>query len=264
MEKLWLVLVLVVFISMVETFAYGARLAGARTRRISSSLSLFNILVLFARTANLIQLPLVGGIVEESIHTGESVMWVFRLIIAAASVGVLLGIVSLPFSTRLFVYGVNKLEQHGSIPRIFNKELRLRNLRKIARLFSLPTREMAQKLGIRGLPYGLLVVNVFIYSIYAVGILASYYAGTVIPEYRMVAVSLSGTINGAATVAFALFVDPYTARLQDDVILGKQPDGRLLSVIVFLSVGRLLGTVLAQVIFLPAVYVIVYLTGVFA
>ncbi len=264
MDRLWIVLVLVAFISMVETFAYGARLAGARTRRLSSSLSLFNILVIFARTANLIQLPIVASIVSESIQTGEPVLWMFRLIILAASTGILLGMISLPFSTRLFVYGVKKLEEHGgSVPRIFNKELRLRNLRKIARLFSLPTRQMFAQLSIRSLPFGILIVNIFLYSVYAVGVLASYYAGTLVPDYAAVTISLSGLVNGAATVGFALFVDPYTAKLQDDVVQGKRDDAGLRSVIVFLSAGRFLGTILAQLIFLPAVYLIVMVSKVF-
>ncbi|MBO8171707.1 MAG: DUF2837 family protein [Bacillaceae bacterium] len=259
MQNVWIVTLLVISISMVETFAYGARLAGARTRRLSSSLSLFNILVLFARTANLFQSMFVAMIVDEAVKTGEPILWVFRVIIFSASIGVFLGILSLPFSTRLFEYGVRKLEQHGTVPRIFNRELRLRNFRKVARLFSLPTRQMIRQLDMSRLPYGILITNMVIYSIFAVGVLASYYASTMEPAYTRLALSMSGFINGMATIGFAIFVDPYTAKLQDDVIQGKQNLSFLRSVIVFLSLGRLLGTFLAQVIFLPAVYVILHL-----
>ena len=46
-----LILALTFVVHLVETLAYSVRIAGVRVRRLAVSLSLFNLLVLLARTA---------------------------------------------------------------------------------------------------------------------------------------------------------------------------------------------------------------------
>src|ERR1044072_7032160 len=57
-------------IHLIGTLAYSVRIAGARTRRIAISLSLFNILVLVSRTSNSFAAPLLAKRVEQNIARG--------------------------------------------------------------------------------------------------------------------------------------------------------------------------------------------------
>ena len=53
-EKLLLIALFIFIIHPIETLAYAVRLSGARVRMIASVLSLFNIMVILSRMANMI------------------------------------------------------------------------------------------------------------------------------------------------------------------------------------------------------------------
>ncbi len=89
-------------IHLIGTLAYAVRIAGTRTRRIALSLSLFNVLILFSRTSNSFQAPLLTKRVETKIAAGiTSGIDDFRCLLLFAAAGTLAGALLIPTFQRL-------------------------------------------------------------------------------------------------------------------------------------------------------------------
>jgi hypothetical protein len=68
--------------------------------------------------------------------------------------------------------------------------------------------------------------------------------------------TLSGIINGGATIMMAVFIDPHMSGMTDDVIEGNVTEGQFRKAIVWLVGSRLAGTVVAQALLVPAAILI--------
>ena len=86
-NSILLVCLLTAVIHTVDTLSYGARVAGIRTRRLYLAVTLFSIVALAARTAHLLQAPLLGYYVDSVILLGHISLLrdSFRLIILSAT-----------------------------------------------------------------------------------------------------------------------------------------------------------------------------------
>lgn len=263
--KILLVFFLLAIINAIGTFAYGARLAGVRSKSISSSSALFNILTLISRTSNMILSPLIGSIVEEAIKTNniDGLTMNFRFIFLGATFGTAIAILLIPYMSDLLIHAINKLEQHKSIPMIFYKEMKPKNIVKMIKMFRLPSKNSLKNICVKNIPKGFLIISPIIYSIYTVGFLSALYAGSLTPENRLVASQMSSVINGFATISLYILVDPVLGVISDEAIKGKRPVQDIKNAIFFLSMGRLAGTVIAQLIFIPVAHFIVWASQIF-
>jgi hypothetical protein len=63
---------------------------------------------------------------------------------------------------------------------------------------------------------------------------------------------MSAVVNGVATILMFAFIDPYLSLLTDDVVAGKEDESYFRQSVVWLTGSRLAGTVLAQIILVPA------------
>ena len=91
------------------------------------------------------------------------------------------------------------------------------------------------------------------------GVLASLYAGYLAPEFRVTASQLSAVVNGFATILLFALIDPQLSVMTDDVVEGKVSEPLFRRTIVWISLSRLIGTLLAQAIFLPAAAAIAWI-----
>ena len=103
--------------------AYAARLAGVQTKRIATSISLFNLFVTTGRLANLFMAFFVGPLADQAGNaTAAAAAWqhVFelqlRLIVLAGTAGMVAFSLLLPMFTYLFRRGVHSFEARGSVP----------------------------------------------------------------------------------------------------------------------------------------------------
>lgn len=263
LERLAIIFLLTVIIHMVDTFSYSVRVAAVRTKRLAMALSLFNIIVLFARTANMIQAPLLGSLVDFSIAHGTvfALQDEFRFLILAATIGTVLGALMIPTFVSIFVRGITKLEDTGSVPKLLITGTSRRGAKAIRNSITYPSRKMFRNLRVANIPKTFLILNVVITSVYTIGILSSIYAGAMLPAYRLTASQLSGIINGGATILFALLVDPKAALITDQAMGGERKTQDVNAMVAMLVGGKIFGTLLAQLIFLPAAALIVYFTG---
>jgi hypothetical protein len=104
-------------------------------------------------------------------------------------------------------------------------------------------------------------MNVIAVAIITVGVLSSLYASYLNPDFRTTASSLSSVINGFSTILMFIFIDPYLSIMTDDVVLGKTKESLFRKYIVYMVIARLIGTILAQVIFIPASEFIAWIAG---
>jgi hypothetical protein len=101
-------------------------------------------------------------------------------------------------------------------------------------------------------PRRLLVANTVVWAVYAVGVVAAYYASVLDLDARGSAIGLSGLVNGIGTVLFSLFVDPTSALIVDQTVRGDRPRTDVKAMIFWLIVTAFVGTALAQLILFPA------------
>jgi hypothetical protein len=68
---------------------------------------------------------------------------------------------------------------------------------------------------------------------------------------------LSAIVNGAATLMLFILIDPQLSVMTDDVVAGQVSEPVFRRTVVWLSLSRVAGTVLAQALFVPAALLVV-------
>jgi hypothetical protein len=250
--------------------AYAARLAGVQTKRIATSISLFNLFVTTGRLANLFVIFFMGPLSDQAAnavaklqgnpvaaaawqHTLQSQL---RLIVFAGSLGMIVFALFLPMFTYLFRRGVHSFEARGSVPHSLARLLSPRVMGNVLRSQRIPPLKTLLSFDWRVLPKRLLIFNTLVMCVYAIGVQSSYLASVLDVEVRGTAIGLSGVVNGIGTIAFTLFVDPTSAIITDQAIHGKRSVEEVRSMVFYLSLTAIIGSLLSQAILYPAAVII--------
>lgn len=254
-----IVLVLTVVIYIVSTLAYSVRIVGVRTGRIAISFAVFNVFALVSRTANTIQAPLLAKTIENSIKQGnaQSLLHVFRWILASTTAATIIGAILMPTFIRVFGKAVESFSIHRSMPRLLIHGFSKSGIEQFKSSITKPKRDnIAQLKSFRRIPKKVVLLNTVAFSISTVGVLASLYAGCLNPELRTTCSTLSSVINGVATILMFIFIDPFISMLTDDVIRGECNSEDFDRCIIFIVFGLIAGTMLAQLILVPSAKII--------
>ena len=249
----------------IQIGAYAARYAGVVTGRIATAISLFSLLVTASRLASLFLTPSLGFLADSIANVALKARPVavpaalaaqfdvqMRLIVASGTLGIALGAFLLPVFLTLFTRGIKSFERHGSIPQALARLLDPRVVIAVVRTTTLPPLAVLRTVHMAPIPRQLLVFNTVLMGVYAVGVVAAYYASILVLDARTTASGLSGLVNGVGTVAFSLFVDPTSAYIVDQTVRGERPRTDVRAMIVWLIVTAFVGTILAQLILFPA------------
>jgi len=258
--QLAVIFILTFLIHLIGTLAYAARIAGTRTGRIAVSFALFNTLILISRTSNSFQSPLLAKRIEENLHAGMTTVAEndFRWLLLAASLATIAGALLIPTFQRLFGKAVTAFNIYRSVPRLLLHAFSKSGIAHLRDSMRIPAREnISNFTSIRPLPIKILLFNIIAMAIWTVGVFAPLYAGYLNPDLRLTSSNLSAIVNGVATILMFIFIDPYLSVLTDDVVEGKLSDSAFRRVIVWLVGSRLAGTIVAQIILLPATMLIV-------
>jgi hypothetical protein len=253
-----LVFVLTFVIHLVSTLSYALRIAGVRTGRIAVSLALFNVLMLVSRTSNTFQAPLLAKHVERNIlgEGSSNIETDLRWMLLAATLATLTGIVLIPTFQRLFTKAIATFGRYRSIPRLLLRGFSLSAIREIRDAASFPAKENITGIGLGQAPRKILLFNVVATSLITVGVFASLYAGYLQPELRVTANNLSPVVNALSTILLFVFIDPYLSLLTDDVVSGKATEAYFRRCVALFAVSRLIGTIIAQLLLVPAAKII--------
>jgi hypothetical protein len=252
---------LTLVIHMIGALAYAARIAGVRTHKIALSFSLFNVLVLVSRTSNSFLGPFLAKRIENAIVSGEGdgLLMDLRVILLAATLATVLGAIAVPTVQRWFTVAIDEFQHHRSVAKLLWSAVTPKGIKAVSRAIKLPS---SQHLKLWTKPaavsWRVIAMNVMAQALLTVGVIASLYAGFLYPEFRVTASQLSAVINGFATILLFVLIDPQLSVMTDDVVEGRisQPEYR--RTIVWLSMSRIGGTLLAQALLVPSAMLIVW------
>lgn len=254
-EKL---IVLTIIIHIIDTLAYSVRLNSVKSGNFALSLSLFNLIVLISRTANMLQGPLIGKMIDKSINIKYNPINEVRYVILATTAGTLIGIVLIPTFLRLFSKSVSRLEETGSIPNLVVQSLSIANIKRVAKNTVMPRKNMISDLRYKNIPKKLLLLNALITGIYTIGVLSAYYASIYDPDDRLAIAASSGMINGIASILLTIFIDPKAAIITDEAFRGKREYGDVKTLVIMLIGTKLIGTLIGQLLLIPSSKFIVH------
>ncbi len=265
-------------VQAIQIGAYAARLAGVRTGRIATSISLFNLFVTASRLATLVYTLMLGPISDAAgnaikhlsplaahgnAHAAVAVglvqqtfAWQLRAIIVAGTVGTAIGALLLPMFTYLYERGVRSFERTKSLPHSIVRMLDFRVVGSVLGRIRIPHYSEVFAFSPRGIPRRLLIFNVVVTGVYAIGVVAAYYASILDVNVARTAIGISGIINGIGTVAFTFFVDPTSSIIVDEAVKGERPHADVKSMVFYLAATAILGWVLSQLLLWPAAEVI--------
>ncbi len=290
MERLLIVAALTAVIHFINTLAYAVRISGVRTRRLATALSLFNVIFLVASTANTIQAPILASIVEMVIKTGQTQVGVrvtdaqlinsaayqallvslsqnIRIVIIAATVGTIIAAALIPAFVNIFNRAIFIFEETGSVPRMLGQIIvSPRRFMKISGQIYLPGRSTFKIASKRkmAIPKTFLFLNIIVTGVYTTGVLSAIYAGALFPGFRSTATLLSAVVNGVATILAATVVEPTAAAITDQAIREDRGEEDVKQMVLYLTLTRIVGTVFAQLIFLPSAYLVKYVASLLA
>src|SRR5579859_158335 len=253
--QLALLCALTFVIHLIGALAYAARIAGVRTRRIAVSFALFNVLILISRASNSFQGPFLGKRIELSLAQGAGghLLGDFRWLLMSATVAAVAGALSVPTFQRNFSRAVQHFQVHRSLPKLLLHGFARGGLSYIRDSVTVPS--VSHLTGLRrevGVPVSVILLNIGAQTLLTVGVFAALYAGYLDPRFRVTAVSLSSVINGVATILLFVFIDPHLSVMTDDVMDGRTSEASFRRAVVWLSASRVAGTLLAQIMLLPA------------
>jgi hypothetical protein len=262
-SQIALVLALTFLINLITTLSYSVRIVGIRTGRIAVSFALFNILVLVSRTANGFQAPLLASTIEKNINSGAgSNLLDFRLIILSCTIATVFGGLLIPTFQRVLSIAVDKFSIYKSVPKVLFYSLTRSGMSSIKENIVIPSAKNITTVDLRNdFPWKVFIMNVVAVAIITIGVLSSLYAGYFNPAFRTTASSLSAIINGFSTILMFVFIDPFLSVMTDDVVLGKTSESRFRRYIVYMVFARVIGTVIAQIILIPAARIIALVAG---
>ena len=242
-------------IHLIGTLAYGVRIAGTRTRRIALSLSLFNLLILVSRTSNAFQAPLLAKRIEENLSAGSTGGGLadFRWLLASATAATLVGAFLIPTFQRLLSTSVDAYGKRRSLLAMLRRAGSLALVAHVRESAVLPRWANVTEARVRThIPWSVAALNCAAMAVWSVGVFAALYAGYLRPELRVTASQMSAVVNGVATILMFAFIDPYLSMMADDVAAGAVDEPYFRRSVVWLTGSRLAGTVLAQLILVPA------------
>jgi hypothetical protein len=262
--ELILICALTAVINLIGALAYAARIAGVRTRRIALSFALFNILLLVSRTSNGFLGPFLAKRIETALASGggDALLFDLRMVLFSAAGAVLLGILMVPTGQRLFAAAITFFQANRSTTKLLLRSVTPAGLHTIRDSVALPSAETLRSLRKpRGVSWSVLAANAVAQGLLAVGVLASLYAGYLVPEFRVTASQMSAIVNGFATILLFALIDPQISALTDDVVDGTVSEPMFRRAMIWVSLSRFVGTLLAQALLVPAAVVIAYAAG---
>lgn len=260
----------------IQIGAYAARYAGVRTQRIATSISLFNLFVTASRLAALFLTPSLGALADNATRSSIAAKLPavpaplvtqfdlqMRLIVAAGTVGTILGGLLLPMFIYLFARGIRSFERQNSVIRSLVRLGDPRVMMDVLSSIRLPEITTVLAYTREAIPPKLLFGNLVVMAIYAIGVPSAYEATVLNLGARTTAAGLSGIVNGIGTLAFTFFVDPTSALMVDQAVKGERSLDSIRAMVIGLTVTAILGTIVSQLLLWPGAWVISHVASLF-
>jgi len=253
---------LTLIIHTVTTGAFAARLAGVRTKHPALASSLYNVLNLVSRGANAFAGPLVASLTDTSVQqqlTG-GLLSTYRVMLLAASAGIVLAALLLPTLSRVLERGVVSYTQRRSLPRVVVNGASVQGVWKIRHELAAPRIGVLREMRRSPFPKRFLLAVVLTTAISTVSNAAALYASVLVPKGARTAASLSPMLAGTGLFLTIFIVTPIAAVVTDEALQGQRPLKDVTYITVWQISAQLVGTLVAQVLLVPAGQIIALIT----
>jgi hypothetical protein len=181
----------------------------------------------------------------------------FRWMLWSATLATIVGALLIPTFQRMFSRAVLHFQANRSVPRLLLRIFFKGGLAQLKDVVTMPTAANITRIrATGGISAWVIALNVAAVALWTTGVFAALYAGYLNPALRVTSSSLSAVVNGAATILMFVFIDPQMSVMTDDVIEGRTSEPHFRQAVVWLVGSRLAGTLLAQVILIPAAILI--------
>ncbi|MBI3925070.1 MAG: DUF2837 family protein [Armatimonadetes bacterium] len=256
--SLWLIVLLNVLFALMASTTYSSRVSAVVTRKVASALAIYNLFFLITRLAGQIYAPILGALSDHvvsspTLHLGHLTV-MFRWVLLGSAVGACLGWLLMPTFVEVYNRAIEQLnKKNGSVPAVIFASLNPRNWTTILSCLRRPSLFGLRAADYRRIPRGFILANVLVIAVHTVGVVAAIYAGANLDqELARTATLLSSVVNGIATITLSIVVDPMSALITDQTVKAERPTEDIYAMAVLLMGGMLLGTLLSQLILLPA------------
>jgi hypothetical protein len=255
------------FILLLNGTIYSSRTSAVRTAKVATALAVFNFFSLISRIAGQVYGPFVGAVTDQLTRRPagdalppdalEKLEMFNRSLIWGAAVGCLLSLLLIPTFVKIYDAVIKQMDRHGELSTVVRMALHPKRWPTILATFTAPWKQNVTWAAFRRIPKGFLIGNVVVLTFLTVGQLAAIYAGAALaPEVARTATLLSPLINGVATITLSIIVDPGCATIVDDAIKGERRMEDVETMTFWLALGSVVGTSLAQLLFLPGAWFI--------
>jgi hypothetical protein len=206
-----------------------------------------------SRFAQMLYTPMLGSLSDRASLSGHimAYQWQLRFIVFAGTAGALIGTLALPTFVMLYLRAIHALERRGSVPRAAVSLFKLRTLGAVLRDVKFGVATPVRTLSFRNVPKDVLVLNTLVTMVYGIGIVSAAYASVLHPQAARTALLSSGLVNGFATIAYNVVVDPASALMTDRAIRGDRSVDDVKALVTGLSITAILGFLLSQLLLIP-------------
>lgn len=259
--SIWLIVAINAGLTLLASTTYAARVSAVLTRQVATALAIYNFFFLVSRLSGQVYSPLLGSTADHLVqtHQVDQLERLFRTVIGGASLGALLGLLLLPTFVEVINKAITQVQKHGSLPAVLLRCLHPFTWPAIIGCLRPPGLLGVRPAQLKKLPQLFLFANVAVLSIHTMGMMAAIHAGAVLhdnPGAAGSATLLSSVVNGVATILLGILVDPTLSRITDKCTKGEREVSDIKTAAVFLLGGMLLGTLLSQLLFTPASWLI--------
>jgi hypothetical protein len=158
----------------------------------------------------------------------------------------------------LYLRAIRAFERVRSVPKAFLRIFIPRTAAAVMHDVKFAVASSPLRLSIKNVPKDVLVLNTFVTAVYGIGIVAAAYASVLNPQAARTALLSSGLVNGLATIAYNVIVDPVSAFITDQSVRGERSIEDVKALVTYLSFTAILGFLLSQLLLIPGAIVIDY------
>jgi hypothetical protein len=240
--------------------SYAARLAGARSGRVGTAMSLYNVFVTASRFASLLYTPMLGALSDFAGRNGGDGLFLLQLrsIVLSGMAGTIVGTLAIPVFVALYLRGIRSFERRGNVVTALIRLLRPKTAYSVLREARGALQHRVFRFSLTNVPKEVIILNTFVSAIYSIGIVSAAYASVLNPATARTALLSSGLVNGVAVIAYNIVVDPASAFMTDQAVRGERSIDDVRSLVTYLSLSSILGFAVSQVLLVPAAVVIGY------
>ena len=254
-DQLWLAVGFNVLFALLASTTYASRISAVRTKRAATAVAVYNLFFLVARLGQQVVAPVLGSMSDFFSKNQLPLVELeklFRTVLAGATAGTALAWLLMPTLVAVYDTLIVQVDRRGSVYPVLAASLNPKRWLAIFGLFRRPSLFGVTRADFARIPKWLLWANVLVIAIHTVGVVSSVYAGCALPELKRTASLLSSVVNGLATLTLGAIVEPTVYLFTQEALQGKRPSKDIYTLGVSMLVSMLLGTVLAQLLLVPA------------